>query len=50
MTTPADYYAAKAAEARRLAVLLCEAMDRNAPEDEIRRIERQLEAARYVGD
>jgi hypothetical protein len=48
--TPADYYESKAREARELAERLRQAKERNAPTDEIRRLERRLEAAHYVGD
>ena len=49
-TGPAAYYEAKAREARELAEQLRQAKERNAPSEEIRRLERLLEAAYYVGD
>lgn len=44
------WYEAKEREAARLAAALQAARQRNAPADVIRRLERELEAARYVGD
>lgn len=45
-----EWYKAKEREAARLAAALQAARQRNAPADVIRRLERALEAARYVGD
>lgn len=47
---PGEWYAAKDAKARRLVGELKDAKDRKAPVKEIRRLERELERARYVGD
>lgn len=46
----AKFYEDKAKEARALAEQLQAAKERNAPADELRRLERLLDAARYVGD
>lgn len=45
-----DWYADKAREARRLAGELQQAKGRGAPAAELKRIERALESAQYVGD
>lgn len=44
------WYGAKEREAARLAEKLRQARLRGEPADEIQRLERALEAARYVGD
>lgn len=46
----AKWYADQAAEAERTAELLRQARAAGAPAKEIRRLEYQLELARYVGD
>lgn len=46
----AAWYEAKERKAARLAEELRQARLRGEPADEIRRLERALEAARYVGD
>lgn len=48
--TIGDWYAAKDEEARQLSEALDGARKRNAPIEVIRRLERLLEQARYVGD
>ena len=49
-TDPAGYYAAKERLARELAAKLEQRRAEGAPAAELRTIEHQLEAARYVGD
>ena len=48
--SPAEYYAKKDADARRLREELAEAIGRKAPEAEIRRLEHELRMAEYTGD
>jgi len=45
-----QWYAAKDKKAKRLAAELKEAEANNAPAKDIRRLERELEQVRYVGD
>ncbi len=45
-----EWYHQRAEEARRLAQLLRQRKEEGAPEEELRRIERDLDRARYVGD
>ena len=47
---PSDYYNRKAAQAKALSEELAEALAEGKPKDEIERLERALELARYVGD
>jgi hypothetical protein len=48
--TPGDWYARKQREAEAASAALREAKTRGAGPEEIARLERQLELARYVGD
>jgi hypothetical protein len=50
MSTPGDYYDRKTAEARRLREELAAARKNGADGATIRRLERALERAEYVGD